>query len=465
MLDMVFKGIKATHSAIGFPSGTFLSILVLGLAIRFALIPFFTYPYDIEHWAIIMQNSESGNALFGLTGYFYTPVWGYLLNLGSFFLNSFLTIGEYGSRFADLFGIEGLHNIFYTATTTSPAFNCAIKIPLVIVDVVVGYLLYRLIMHDTEDVRKATAGFGLWFLCPVVIYMSSVQATFDCICALVTILSLLLLRNDRCFLAGAMLALAALTKFFPAFLAILFCIYVIKVHENDGKKYVKLAEGVIGAAFMFALMVFPQVLDGTLANEFTFFSFRMSESSLLEWSSKTIEILALLFVMIYTAIRMYKGSGETVKQKLFFYSLAVLAASVLMRIGPQYSITFLPLLAYFAVIGNRHYKIGFIVIGIIAMLAGFMNNSLSLLTTAVEYYGMWDVTSLINAMEMLDMALFDSTVQAQIISLLNIVQRVTIILLLLFMWEEDYDGKRFAKFRSVLVKVRTVLTRCNDEGA
>ena len=169
--------------------------------------------------------------------------------------------------------------------------------------------------------------------------------------------------------------------------------------------------------------------------------------------------------MIYTAIRMYKGSGETVKQKLFFYSLAVLAASVLMRIGPQYSITFLPLLAYFAVIGNRHYKIGFIVIGIIAMLAGFMNNSLSLLTTAVEYYGMWDVTSLINAMEMLDMALFDSTVQAQIISLLNIVQRVTIILLLLFMWEEDYDGKRFAKFRSVLVKVRTVLTRCNDEGA
>ena len=57
-----------------FLSGLTLKVLIIGLAIRFVLMPLLTYPFDVEHWAIIIQNIESGNGLFGLTGYFYTQI-------------------------------------------------------------------------------------------------------------------------------------------------------------------------------------------------------------------------------------------------------------------------------------------------------------------------------------------------------------------------------------------------------
>ena len=100
----------------------------------------------------------------------------------------------YGERFTDLLEIEGMAFPYYTATTTTPAFNMAMKLPLILVDVLVGYMIYRLVMSECGDGRKAASAFGIWFLCPIVIYMSSVQAQFDCISALFTLLCVLLVN-------------------------------------------------------------------------------------------------------------------------------------------------------------------------------------------------------------------------------------------------------------------------------
>ena len=55
----------ATHRKYPFFTGLALLILILGLAARLVLAPLFTYPFDIEHWGVILQNTESGNGLFG----------------------------------------------------------------------------------------------------------------------------------------------------------------------------------------------------------------------------------------------------------------------------------------------------------------------------------------------------------------------------------------------------------------
>ena len=64
------------------------------------------------------------------------------------------TVDVFGIRFTDLFPIESLDFDFHTATTTTIAFNIAMKIPLVIVDVVVALLLRWLIIEITGSEKK-----------------------------------------------------------------------------------------------------------------------------------------------------------------------------------------------------------------------------------------------------------------------------------------------------------------------
>lgn len=143
------------HTGSGFLSRTVILVLAIGLAIRLLLAPLLTYPFDIEHWAVVIQNINSGNGLYNLSGYFYTPVWGYILGFESFVINAFGGIPVMGERVTDLFPIEALGFRFYTATTTTIVFNVVMKIPFLIADVVVGYLLWQLVMEKTGDSKKS----------------------------------------------------------------------------------------------------------------------------------------------------------------------------------------------------------------------------------------------------------------------------------------------------------------------
>jgi hypothetical protein len=449
---MYASGILYGGKQRGFLSRAVLLILVIGLAIRFILLPLLTYPYDIWHWALVMQNSESGSGLFDISAYYYTPPWGYYLNFESWFLNAFLAIGEYGERFADLIGIEMAPEHYYTATTVSPAFLASIKLVLIGVDVVVGYLLFRLVLDDTGDQKKATVAFGLWFLCLPVIYMSSIQATFDCICALLTLLSLYFLKTDRCFWAGALLALAGLTKFFPAFLIFLFVAYVYAQHRADGKWKKMVVQGILGAVIMTVILLLPQMFDGTLQYDFTFVTDRSSTYDLLGTISMCLYLALLLLVMIGTALRMSKMSAEEAKGKLIPYSLAVLAAAVFMNVGPQYAIVFLPLLAYMsATSGKRYYLICFIIITVCAVTAGFLHNNMSLLTVATEYYDIWDVDSLLESMGIVH------DLKQALVNWLNFFQRVAIALLLVLLWNDEYKGDKFPKLRMYITAAEDYL--------
>ena len=58
-----------------------ITILSVALLVRLVLMPLLTYDYDIYHWAVIIQNFQSGNGLYDVAGYYYTPTWGYILRL------------------------------------------------------------------------------------------------------------------------------------------------------------------------------------------------------------------------------------------------------------------------------------------------------------------------------------------------------------------------------------------------
>lgn len=447
----------AANRKYAFSAGLALWILILGLAIRLVFVPVFTYPFDIEHWGVILQNTESGNGLFGLTGYFYTPAWGYILGFEDLIIN-LLPGMTYGERFTDLLEIEGMVFPYQTATTTTPVFNFAMKLPLILVDVLVGYLIYRLVMSECGDERKAAIGFGLWFLCPIVIYMSSVQAQFDCISALLTLLCVLLVRRNLFFLAGVIFTIAALIKFFPAFCIFLLCVYVVKA--TPGRLSWKNLFLSVSGAVLTALVIFlPQILDGTVMNAFSFVFGRTSEYDLMLMLRTYPFIAVALVMLVVLAIFAWRMDDARRKQDFLVLILAMLSICTIFSPGPQYWIVYLPLLSYYIACRdrNRALLICLIAMAILTTTAAFFNNSFSLLTTASEYLHLCEPQTVISWMHALDTPVFGTPLTQLVVLIVEFIQLIIMILIALFLLSDLGLFDRYNKLNEFITELRTKL--------
>ncbi|MBR1888534.1 MAG: DUF2029 domain-containing protein, partial [Candidatus Methanomethylophilus sp.] len=447
----------AANRKYAFSAGLALWILILGLAIRLVLAPLFTYPFDIEHWGVILQNTESGNGLFGLTGYFYTPAWGYILGFEDLIIN-LLPGMTYGERFTDLLEIEGMVFPYQTATTTTPVFNFAMKLPLILVDVLVGYLIYRLVMSECGDERKAAIGFGLWFLCPIVIYMSSVQAQFDCISALLTLLCVLLVKRNLFFLAGVIFTIAALIKFFPAFCIFLLCVYVVKA--TPGRLSWKNLLLSVSGAVLTALVIFlPQILDGTVMNAFSFVFGRTSEYDLMQMLRTYPFIAVTLVMLVVLAIFAWRMDDARRKQDFLVLILAMLSICTIFSPGPQYWIVYLPLLSYYIACRdrNRALLICLIAMAILTTTAAFFNNSFSLLTTAAEYLHLCEPQTVISWMHALDTPVFGTPFTQLVVFIVEFIQLIIMILIALFLLSDLGLFDRYNKLNEFITELRTKL--------
>ena len=447
----------AANRKYAFSAGLALWILILGLAIRLVFAPLFTYPFDIEHWGVILQNTESGNGLFGLTGYFYTPAWGYILGFEDLIIN-LLPGMTYGERFTDLLEIEGMAFPYQTATTTTPVFNFAMKLPLILVDVLVGYLIYRLVMSECGDERKAAIGFGLWFLCPIVIYMSSVQAQFDCISALLTLLCVLLVKRNLFFLAGVIFTIAALIKFFPAFCIFLLCVYVVKA--TPGRLSWKNLLLSVSGAVLTALVIFlPQILDGTVMNAFSFVFGRTSEYDLMQMLRTYPFIAVTLVMLVVLAIFAWRMDAARRKQDFLVLILAMLSICTIFSPGPQYWIVYLPLLSYYIACRdrNRALLICLIAMAILTTTAAFFNNSFSLLTTAAEYLHLCEPQTVISWMHALDTPVFGTPFTQLVVFIVEFIQLIIMILIALFLLSDLGLFDRYNKLNEFITELRTKL--------
>ena len=97
-------------------------VIFIGVAIRLVLAPLLTYDYDIYHWGVILENIRTGNGLYGMAGYYYTPVWGYLLGTESLYLAPIESLDAFGYRYEEMLPIEAGDAIGHSATITTTAF-------------------------------------------------------------------------------------------------------------------------------------------------------------------------------------------------------------------------------------------------------------------------------------------------------------------------------------------------------
>ncbi len=415
----------------------FVTMLCLALLVRLVLMPLLTYDYDIYHWGLIIENIQSGNGLYDTAGYYYTPVWGYILGSMSAFMDAFLDVDVFGVRFTELVPVENLICKFHIATVTTIGFNLFIKSFLVVVDFAVAALLYKLTEDRTSDRGKALTASALWLFSLPVIYMSSVQAQFDSISAFLLLLTVYLIYKDRTFLGGMIFAISVLLKFFPAFCILVFIGYVYVKHRDDGLAARKISMAVIGAVLMAAVLVMPQILDGTWQDALSFVTGRVDRNTEIPemlWSY--FGMFVMIAGMLLCGWLMFK-TKEDIDRKFFELTMMALVFATLTALTPQYFMVFLPLLCLYIADDGRRLLRCWAVIAFGAFFAAITINNMSLLLSLSEFTDLVSPDWVVSAMQWMEsVGSGDVTLVSVLNGTGNIIQLIGLVFLVLIYFKD-----------------------------
>jgi Gpi18-like mannosyltransferase len=196
-----------------------LNLLFVGLALRFALAPFTSHPYDVEVLYVVTNDLLAGLNVYTTNSFTYPPLWAYVefpaLRLASFFASPRL-LGVQVSTLSLPVEYWKLPPVI-----TSPLFNVLCKLPLITADALIGIITYN-VVKELRNEKYARLSFILWFFNPLVIYIDSVHGQFDVLPALMTVLSFCLFCRRKYFASGIAIGLGALFKIYPVLLTPLY---------------------------------------------------------------------------------------------------------------------------------------------------------------------------------------------------------------------------------------------------
>jgi Predicted integral membrane protein len=383
----------------GFLKHPLIWVTAIGLLIRVILGFFLTFSFDFSHWALVIENVRSGNGLYNLDGYYYTPVWGYLLSFVSS-IGDLIGVGDLGARVVDALLIAENSDRHVTATLTTLSFNMLVKTPLFLCDIAVAYVIRWLILWRTKDKKKANWAYVLWFLCPLVIVVSSVNGMFDNFSVLMILLSMVFLIKNKYFLAGTMFGMAVLTKFFPAFFIFIFIAYIMAKHKGDGTAIKNLGYAALGAVLITFVILLPNILGGTVMEAFSFLTSRADSGmglglGAIESYGTILAYAAFLVISMYIAVCMYKEKEirGPLDYRFMFFMLLNTAVLFLYPSTPQYILLLLPFLIYAFLTADIRFKRPLIMLSVGATVFS-LSTSFMLLLSAGAFSGMFTVEQL-----------------------------------------------------------------------
>ncbi len=365
-------------------------IAILSLVVHLVMTALFSHTYDSEYWLIIMQNIETGNGLYGLNGFYYTPVWGYMLSFADMLTQVFGAIPVLGDRFTDLIVIEDYNG--FQAVLASPDINFLLKLPLSVCDVLVGYLLYVIVSRHTGSERKGIVSMALWCFCPIVVYMSAIQGQFDTISVLLLLMTIFLIRQDNPLLAGMVFALATWLKIFPGVCILVLFGYMLARYKGAPRSTRQISMSIVGFLLLTAVLFLPQVLDGTLAYAFSFLTSRTSGydlGSTLYMAGMLVIIVVLMLFMTRSIAR--KPAAEA-DRLVFLYCGLLASLAAMVQFGYQYAPSIVGFIILFAMmsVNTRGYRFVFLVVSLFTFLEAFFWVNYSSLFIISEYFGTFD---------------------------------------------------------------------------
>lgn len=430
-------------------------VAIAAIVVRLVLMPLLTYDYDIFHWAQIIENFQTGDGLYDVDAYYYTPTWGYILGFVSLVMDTFLNVGDFGSRFVDLLAVEDLAFRFHTATTVTLSFAFCMKIPIMLADLATGYLLYRFIRDEFGSQRMAVFGLALWLFCPTLIYMSGVQAQFDSFSALFMMLTFVLIRKDRDLLAGMTFAAGVMLKFFPAFTILVLVAYILVKHRDDGTGVRRVLASVIGAALVTAVMYIPIIMSGDVATSLSFVTGRagdMQEEWYVALFNYAVIAIALIGMVVFGRL-MFKSSPEDADRDLLVYSFLALTAAMFMSATPQYMLVMLPFLIMVMLGYDGRMRLPYIIICAGSIISAVANNNVLLLDGASAYMNLVSADWIVSVADILHTELLGGNVAGYICNVGQVMEYAGFILIPLI-WYDKVVERRWPRLAAALSRIR-----------
>ena len=290
---------------------------VVGLLIRLILAPLLTFNIDMGYWTHVIGVFDNGFGLYGTAGYYYTPIWGYMLGFVTF-VNDCIGVSDVGMFLDQLASMVNEEFRVSDFVTTIP-FNVSVKIPLILTDLAAGAVIYRLVFRWTDSKAKSALAFFLWFLSPLVITESSIHGTFDNVSVLFTLMSIMFCLDRRYLLAGAAFGVAIFTKFFPVFFIFFLIALVLKQEGIDRNGAKKLGMAVIGAITASVAIYLPNIARGDFWESLYFLAYRMGitrETLAGIGLMKTVIILSALTVIVVAVLWVISRYGQRIVESL-----------------------------------------------------------------------------------------------------------------------------------------------------
>ena len=411
-------------------NGLFIAITV-GMLIRLLLVPF-SLEYDTNFWAVVIRNIESGNGLYLMEGYYYTPVWGYILSLVAGIQNAFFATGDSSTAIYDLISYSTSDLYAYTHMASSIASLLILKVILWVCDLILSFTVYQLVMERTDDKRKAIIAFVLVFVCPHVIGSSSMVVMPDTISAMFTMITILLLKHDRYFLAGVCYSFAVWVKFFPIAIILVLLCYIYVGAKGEGKVAAKrIALSIIGFLSASVITFYPQFMEGTLPRSLAFLTDRLVEIFKFGFFSILLAVLLALFV-IAVAIVVAKhmlNAHEGLDDKMMEYSMVLLCICMLLYTNMQYLVTLIPFLVYCMMVVDDRYKYIWIALAVAGTILTLMlNTNVVALNSIIAYTNLISADAVLPVFDFINKEIFFNFSIVDIFcSTGNNIQKVTLI--------------------------------------
>jgi len=207
------------------------------------------------------------------------------------------------------------HQWIYSGNTFNPSPSAfllvfILKIPLIVFDVLTGFLIYRLVLSLSQDQNAAKLGAAAWLLNPYLTIIIEMDGTIDIIATFLTFLSCYLFVRGRYLISGVSLAVATMARFYPIALAPFFGLAILR----EGKRrnlYTMIVSYLAPLALVAAILLvrfgtrFLELIYSLPAGgnrEFTWFlGFRPNTSS-----NSGAELSSVAFVCIFVALLMLR---------------------------------------------------------------------------------------------------------------------------------------------------------------
>lgn len=371
-----------------FVSTPLFKLILIGLIIRAIMIPL-CLAYDSNYWTVVIRNIDTGNGLYKVEGYYYTPVWGYVLAFVSGIQNAILDIGDLSVTCYELFQYVAINQYAYEDKAISIVFLFNLKIILTISDLVASLLLYNIVKRRTGDEKKAALAFFLMFISPHLIGSSSMVTMPDTMSAMFTLLTIVLLRDEKYFFAGVCYALAVWVKFFPiAIILVLLCYIYVETNGDVKKAIERIGKSVSGFMLISVVIFFPQFMEGTLLQSLAFLTDRAIEIinwGLLSIIGTLVGAVIICFIAIIVAKHMLRAKGDR-DDRMMEYSMILLSVCMLFYTNMQYLVTLMPFLVYSILVINDRYKWIWILLALVgAILTMMLNTNVVMLNSLVVF--------------------------------------------------------------------------------